>query len=645
MKKLYALTIAALATSFASAQVAASLEGATQGAPQTLSTSKVFIDQADNGGFGVAPTKKKPLSARGVDYKSFVRIGSTYYDLQTNFAMPHRIALHSNGSVSATWTTANSDAAGFSTRGSGYNFRDASGKWNPSDSSRVENVRTGWANIGVLSNGSVFTIGHDATNGGFYMTKSASATSRPSTTTSILQEPPYKPIWARTANNGDVIHLICSYTDSASPGEARAPRRKGIFAPMVYSRSKDGGTTWDKKHIMLPDYDSTLTNNGGADQYTIDVKGNTVAIVNADLLQGVIAWKSTDGGDNWQRIIVDTFKYAPWTGKVEMLDTPFTNDGTVDVIIDNNNKLHVFFGLGRVLDTDTTDESYSFYPGTQGMMHWSEATDKTSLIASGNQFDRDEDGFNSLEQATYSGLTSGNVPSGMSTVARLGSTSALRQPSTAMDANGNLYCLFSVPIEQDISDLGANFRDIGVVYSTDGGATWSLPQNVTQVLGREDDFASTCRVANGFLHMTWQQDEIAGTNLQNNSGAFGNHPVVLNLINYQAIPVTEILNGNIGMLYGVNVEKPNTGAVMVVNQNYPNPFSNETNVMVYLTNPGDIKIEVRNAMGALVKTQTHSNLYKGNHELTISANGLSTGVYTYTLIAGGSSVSKTMMVK
>jgi hypothetical protein len=67
--------------------------------------------------------------------------------------------------------------------------------------------------------------------------------------------------------------------------------------------------------------------------------------------------------------------------------------------------------------------------------------------------------------------------------------------------------------------------------------------------------------------------------------------------------------------------------------------------MVYLTNPGDIKIEVRNAMGALVKTQTHSNLYKGNHELTISANGLSTGVYTYTLIAGGSSVSKTMMVK
>ena len=47
---------------------------------------------------------------------------------------------------------------------------------------------------------------------------------------------------------------------------------------MVYSRSTDGGVNWDKKHIMLPGYDSTITNNGGADQYAIDVKGSTVAI-------------------------------------------------------------------------------------------------------------------------------------------------------------------------------------------------------------------------------------------------------------------------------------------------------------------------------------------------------------------------------
>jgi len=82
-----------------------------------------------------------------------------------------------------------------------------------------------------------------------------------------------------------------------------------------------------------------------------------------------------------------------------------------------------------------------------------------------------------------------------------------------------------------------------------------------------------------------------------------------------------------------------------VNQNYPNPFENTTNVLVWLTRPGDVKIEVRNMMGAVVKNQTYSSLFQGNHELSIDGSGLTAGVYTYTLITGGNSVSKTMMVK
>jgi hypothetical protein len=196
------------------------------------------------------------------------------------------------------------------------------------------------------------------------MTKSTSASSKPSVTTQILQDAPYKPIWARAASNGDTIHLVCSYTDSAAPGEKRSPTRNGIFAPMVYSRSLDGGATWDKQHIMLPDYDSTLTDNGGSDQYAIDVKGSVVAIANADVFQGVILWKSTDFGTTFTRIDAEKFKYAPYKSKTLMNDTPFTNDGTVDVVIDKNNKLHAFWGLARVLDDDTTDEEDEQDDGT-----------------------------------------------------------------------------------------------------------------------------------------------------------------------------------------------------------------------------------------------------------------------------------------
>jgi hypothetical protein len=221
----------------------------------------------------------------------------------------------------------------------------------------------------------------------------------------------------------------------------------------------------------------------------------------------------------------------------------------------------------------------------------------------------------------------------------------MRQPNAAIDENGNIYCIFSIPIEGDVSLLGANFRDIGVVYSKDSGATWSTPQNLTQVLTREDDFACVARRANGFLHMMWQQDIEPGTNLQNNSTNDGNHLPTLNEMLYQAIPLGDILDNKIGMVWGLKVDKPNTGKAMIVGQNYPNPFSGSTNVVIWLTNPGDVKVDVRNSTGALVRSEVLSGLNRGNHIINIDAQGLSAGVYTYSITSGGSTASRTMMVK
>lgn len=642
MKKYYTMVTALCAFSSLFAQGPATVPTSVGGGIPQIASEEVTTDLTGNPG----GTAHKVSNRGNVNYASQIRIGSSYYDLQTNYAMPHRLILHADGSVSATWTTSPNDQTNFPLRGSGFNFRNTAGNWNPSDSSRVESsVRVGWPNVGLLSDGREFIIGHEANQGGFFISKSANKGDRPSGATLILQETPFKPIWSRMANNGDTIHMVYSYSDSSAAGDVRAPLRKGVRAPMVYSRSLDGGVNWDIQHIMLPGFDSTLTNNGGADQYSIDCIGNTVAIVNADLLQGVIAWKSTDFGSTWTKYMVDSFPYAPYSAKNLMLDTPYTNDGTCDVMLDPSGNMHVFWGLGRVLDTDTTDESYSFYPGLQGIVYWNEATDKTVVIAGGNAFDRDEDGFNALDQSTYAGLSSGQIPSGLSTVARLGNTSAMRQPNATMDANGNIYCIFSVPIEGDLSDLGANFRDLGVVFSTDNGANWSTPQNLTQAVAREDDFGCVARRTNGFLHMMWQADEYPGTNLQNNNASFGNHPTTLNTIYYQAIPLNDILTEQIGMQWGLKVEEPNTGVISVVSQNYPNPFSGITNITVYLNAPGDVNLTVRNAAGQDVKSYTINGLNRGNHVLELDASELASGIYTYSLTSGGSTVTKSMMVK
>lgn len=645
MKKQYLFLSALSLAAGLSAQGVKAPSTGTIIADQNATVQNAYFDILTGSGFGA----KRTVSSRAVNYSNFIRIGSTYYDLQSNYAMPHRLVVHANGAVSATWTTSPNDISGFPIRGCAYNYRDLAGKWLTSDSNCVETVRTGWANIGILRNGNEFTIGHDAANGGFYFTKNTTPGSRPSLSTPILREPPYKPIWGRMANDGDTIHMVYSYTDSSAAGEKRAPTRKGIFAPMVYSRSVNGGTEWDIEHIMLPDYDSTLTNNGGADQYAIDVKGKTVAIVNADKFQGVILWKSTDAGATFQRIIADTFKYTPYTSKQLMLDTPYTNDGSCDVLIDNDGEIHVFWGLARVGDRDTTDEFYTDYFGVQGIGHWSENNPTSKLIASALPFDRDGDGVIQLQSATFYGLQNGQLPTvngnKLATCARLGNTNPMRQPNAAIDENGNIYCVFSIPIEGDVSELGANFRDIGIVYSTNDGLNWSAPQNITQVLTREDDFATVARKANGFLHVMWQQDIEPGTNLQNNSTADQNHPVVLNEMYYQAIPVSSILNNEIGMVWGLKTQKPNTGELFVVNQNYPNPFNGITNVLVYLTQPGDVKLEVRNMAGAVVLSEQFNGLFKGNHVLTINGENLPAGVYTYTLTSGASTVSRTMTVK
>lgn len=645
MKKYYSVITAILATSAAFAQAPSKDDLKAGSGDAQIAGEKVKNDLADQINSGSGSRSGKVTNRGNVDYASVIRIGSSYYDLQTNGAMPHRLVLHGNGAVSATWTTSPNDQNNFPQRGTGFNFRNASGQWDPSDSTRVDAFRTGWPNIGLLSDGREFVIGHEANQGGFYISKSANVGDRPSGSTLILQETPYKPIWGRTANNGDTIHMINSYSDSSASGDVRAPLRNGVRAPMVYHRSLDGGVNWDIQKLILPGYDSTLTIYGGADQYAIDCKGNTVAVVVGDHTMGVVVWKSTDFGTNWTRFLADSFEYMPYNSTKLMTDTPFTCDGSVDVMIDDNGNVHAFWGITRVFDDDNSDESYSFFPGIQGLGYWTEGMNDWKVIAAGGSFDRDGDNINAITRETFSALTTGGLPSGLNTVARLGNTSALRSPNAALDASGNIYCIFSVPIEGDISDLNANFRDLGVVFSEDGGQTWAAAQNLTQVAGLEDDFGTVARDADNFLHMVWQQDEYPGTNLQNNSTAFGNHPVILNKIVYQAVPLDDIINGTIGMQWGLKTEEPNTGEVMVVNQNFPNPFSGTTQVTVYMQRPGDLSVAVRNATGAVVRQFELSDLYRGSHIINIDGSNLPAGIYTYSLTSGGSTVSRTMMVK
>ena len=78
--------------------------------------------------------------------------------------------------------------------------------------------------------------------------------------------------------------------------------------------------------------------------------------------------------------------------------------------------------------------------------------------------------------------------------------------------------------------------------------------------------------------------------------------------------------------------------------NYPNPFKNATNITIDLPEAGDISLKVYNVLGQEVTTLIEGPLRPGSHTAVFDVNGLSSGLYIYTLEANGRRISKTMLV-
>jgi len=85
--------------------------------------------------------------------------------------------------------------------------------------------------------------------------------------------------------------------------------------------------------------------------------------------------------------------------------------------------------------------------------------------------------------------------------------------------------------------------------------------------------------------------------------------------------------------------------IATVSQNRPNPFSGNTNIDVHLTQAADVVIDVMNITGQKVMQLNNGRLSAGNHTFQIDGSSLSAGVYFYTVYAGGSSVTKKMIVQ
>ncbi|MDD5570978.1 MAG: hypothetical protein PHD97_07450, partial [Bacteroidales bacterium] len=258
------------------------------------------------------PVLSSNETVRNHRYGTEIVIGKTKYDLQSNRSIQRRLFMLPNKNMIATWTFANSGTP-FNDRGTGYNYYTFSNTtWAPypvgtdiNSMTRPESIRTGWPAVGITNNNaSEVIISHDAANSIFYKLSRATIGTGNWTQGNLSS---LTLCWSRVATGGtnnNTVHVLGRlYPDGLTKG--------GIIDPVLYSRSTNGGSTWDKVCINLPGEDATAFVKELADDYDIDARGNVVAVVMGGTYNSVILFKSTDNGNNWSKKTVWAFPYGP----------------------------------------------------------------------------------------------------------------------------------------------------------------------------------------------------------------------------------------------------------------------------------------------------------------------------------------------
>ncbi|MBL7681854.1 MAG: DUF1501 domain-containing protein [Flavipsychrobacter sp.] len=85
------------------------------------------------------------------------------------------------------------------------------------------------------------------------------------------------------------------------------------------------------------------------------------------------------------------------------------------------------------------------------------------------------------------------------------------------------------------------------------------------------------------------------------------------------------------------------GSIDILEQNYPNPFSNTTSFR-FNSDGGDVRIQIFDATGRVVRTVTNQQYDRGAHEITIERGSLAPGQYFLTLVNGNNKATRRMTI-
>ncbi len=563
---------------------------------------------------------------QNVQNRAFVNtiIGTTGYQLQTNASVCRRMIVKADGTMSATWTMSMVNDAAWADRGTGYNYFNGT-SWGAAPTARQENIRVGWPNVGLTTGGKEVIVTHEASNV-HHITRGTFGSG--AWTDAALGHPDVWPRLAVGGANGMTLHVISQTTGVGNPPFM------GQDGAVSYSRSLDGGTTWDKLRTVIPQIDASSYLGFGGDSYSIDAKGDTIAIVLGGFDVDVVLIKSINNGDTWTKTIVKAFPISMFDGTTtpsdvdgdSVADTVETNDASLHVLLDNQGMAHVWYGGMRVFSDGT---GLSYFPFTDGLYYWNESMGATAPYLIATALDLNA---NSTLDVTAQGRYQ---------------TSMSSMPSAGIDASGAIYVAYSSLFEGDAENGtpgdGNSYRHIYLLKTSDNGQTWCGPLDVTDPNGSvgymEGVFPSVAKRVNADVHLVQQIDAVPGHGIGTSNPDVNNNGQIADMV-YTKTPVADFTSAPCYSVVGINELGQNNATISV----YPNPAFDVVNISIASKVNAKAVVSVYNSVGQKV-SQITSNLTVGANTLNVNTSNYDAGIYFISANIEGKLYTQKVIVK
>ena len=523
-------------------------------------------------------------------------VGTTYYDYQTNCSSGNRVIICDDGSKYFCWMNL---LAWPVPRHVYHNWMNVDGVLNPNgfEGQVNEDVGAGYTNMDLIY-GNRGAIAYHSAGG-------ANPTNVTLSVDSDLQgfgffdhyDPPdeifpHVPgegilLWPYIAvDSNDVIHIMST--------EATTLR----LSRMCYCNSTDGGNSWSALQFV----DTVMVISSVVDASPVSdrvVVGYAKTQDTTKQYNNDIVYVPSEDGTTWD------FRHD----KVNITNYLDDNDSLwaytdMDIIFDYNDYINVVW----TASWESADGGYYY---RTDIYHYSEETEEINIAVPTH-----------VDSGWYDIQGAWNMP--------------IAKMNLGASELGGLFMTYTRFDTTDISAGGFGNGEIYMVYSYDGGANWTAPENLTNsptpgcYPGQcESDHWSTLAdvVNDDTLHILYIEDKDAG-GIPQTEGTATENPV-----RYLAhwIPT--------------GIDEDNIRPVnFSLEQNYPNPFNANTVISFSLQKTAPVTVEVFDITGAKVAMLLNETMAAGIHEVVWDASDVASGVYFYKLSTGDVSESRQMVL-